>query len=403
MARIVFFLIDGFSDKPQKNTPLRLAKKDFLEKLLKEKSLSLYRFLPLEKNYWPKLGQRSVTGLANLGILGYKIKPEKFKRGPFEALGSDHVEYKEGDLALRVDFSYVNENLIVLDRRAGRNSYGLAKLSEEVNNLKFEVPFRFYHTYGHRGVLIFKKNLSEKISDSDPYEKNKKVKKIKPLSKDKKSIYTAKVLWKFLLLTHEILKKSFINKEREKRGFVPANFLLTREAGNKLPKLKNFFKINKIKNGLVIAENGALKGGCKLVGFDTLTLPEIEKLQKRYKFYFEKILENLKNYELIYIHIKEADEASHDRDFQKKKEFFEFFDNWFKNLFLEIKKKEDPIFVITGDHITDTKTGKHLWGPLPLILIKSKEAKNEPKEISELESLNFPLIKPKNLWKMLKE
>jgi 2,3-bisphosphoglycerate-independent phosphoglycerate mutase len=70
MTRILFFIIDGFADKPQKITPLRLAKKEFLEKLLKEKSLSLYRFLPLEKNYWPKLGQRSVTGLANLGILG---------------------------------------------------------------------------------------------------------------------------------------------------------------------------------------------------------------------------------------------------------------------------------------------------------------------------------------------
>jgi 2,3-bisphosphoglycerate-independent phosphoglycerate mutase len=400
MARILFFIIDGFADKPQKFTPLRLAKKEFLEKLLKEKSLSLYRFLPLEKNYWPKLGQRSVTGLANLGILGYKIKPEKFKRGPFEALGSD-IDYKEGKLALRVDFASVNENLIVLDRRAGRNTYGLDRLTNEINNFKFEVPFKFYHTYGHRGVLIFEKNLSEKISDSDPYERNRKVKKIKPLSKDKKSVYTAKILWKFLLLTHEILNKSSVNKERIKKGLLPANFLLTREAGNKFPKLKNFFKINKIKNGLVIAENGALKGGCKLVGFDSLTLPEIENLEERYKFYFEKILENLKNYDLLYIHIKEADEASHDKNFQKKKEFFEFFDNWFEKLFLEIKKEEDPLFVITGDHITDTKTGKHLWGPLPLILIKSKEAKNEPKEISELESLKFPLIKPKKLWRML--
>jgi len=402
MARILFFIIDGFSDKPQKNTPLRLAKKTFLESLSIKKMLALYNFLPLEKNYWPKLGQRSVTGLANLGILGYKIKPEKFKRGPFEAIGSD-INYKKGNLALRVDFASVNEKLVVLDRRAGRNSYGLDKLSKEINNLKFEIPFKFYHTYGHRGVLIFKKNLSEKISDSDPYEKNKKVKKLKPLANDKKSIYTAKILWKFLISTHEILKKSEINKERIKRKILPANFLLTREAGNKLPKLKNFFKINKIKNGLVIAENGALKGGCKLAGFKTLTLPEIEEINKRYDFYFKKILGNIKNYELLYIHLKEADEASHDKNFLKKKEFFEFFDKWLEKLFLEIKKEEDPLIIITGDHITDTKTGKHLWGPLPLILINSKKYYNFPREISELESQKFSLIKPKKLWKMLKE
>jgi len=398
MARIIFFVIDGFGDKPNKQTPLRQAFKPFLNSILN--NIYLAKFLPLEKNYWPKLGNRSVTGLANLGILGYKIKPNSFKRGPFEAIGSD-VPFKNGELALRVDLATVDGNLKVIDRRAGRNSWKLKELVEEVNNkIKFEIPFNLYHTYGHRGVLIFKKKLSDKISDSDPYSTDKKIKKIKPLKKDKLSLKTANIVWDFLIRVHYFLKNHPLNKSRIKRGLLPANFLLTREAGSRLPKLKNFFKKTKIKNGLVIAENGALKGGCKLVGFKTLTLPEIEGIEKRYQFYLKSILNNFKKFELIYIHLKEADEFSHDKKPDKKKEFFEFFDKWFKNLYLKLKE-EGPIFVITGDHLTDSFTGKHLWGPLPLIIINHQQLKNQPKEISELEAKKQKLIKPQKLWRLL--
>ncbi|GBD34864.1 hypothetical protein HRbin35_00616 [bacterium HR35] len=398
MARIIFFVIDGFGDKPHKQTPLRLAFKPFLNSILN--NIYLAQFLPLEKNYWPKLGNRSVTGLANLGILGYKLKPNLFKRGPFEAIGSD-VLFKNGELALRVDFATVDENLKVIDRRAGRNFWKLKELVEEVNKkIKFDIPFSLYHTYGHRGVLIFRKKLSDQISDSDPYSIGKKVKKIKPLKKNKLSLKTAKIVWDFLIKVHQFLNTHPFNKLRIKKGVLPANFLLTREAGSRLPKLKNFFKKTKIKNGLVIAENGALKGGCKLVGFKTLTLPETEKIEKRYQFYWQGILNNFKNFELIYVHLKEADEFSHDKKPNKKKEFFEFFDKWFKNLYLRLKK-ESPIFVLTGDHLTDSFTGKHLWGSLPLIIINHPQLKNQPREISELEAKKQELVKPQKLWRLL--
>jgi 2,3-bisphosphoglycerate-independent phosphoglycerate mutase len=389
MARVIFFLIDGLANKGN-ITPLKLAKKNNIDKILNNSFLANFEIF--KKNEWPKKGYASLTGLANLKILGYKIK--EIKRGPLEAIGSD-INFKTGHLALRVDFGTVDKNLQVIDRRAGRNTFGLSELEKSIQKIKFEIPFVFRRTYGHRGVLIFQKKLSPFISDSDPLKINKKIKKIKSLKKDFLSQITAKIVQKFLEKTYSILDNHFINKKREKLNILKANYLLTREAGNNLPKLENFFKKFKFKNGLVVAENGVVKGGCKLAGFKTLTLPEIEDIKKRYIFYEKGIFNNLNKYDLIYLHIKEADEASHDKNFNKKKEFFEFFDTWFAKIYLKLPKLK---YIFTGDHITDTKSGKHCFGDLPILIINHKE-KNYPKEFSEIEAKRKKIkIKPENLW-----
>jgi 2,3-bisphosphoglycerate-independent phosphoglycerate mutase len=389
MARVIFFLIDGLGD-PGINTPLKLAKKPNINRLLKNSFLANFEIFG--KNEWPKEGYASLTGLANLKILGYKKL--KVKRGPLEAIGSD-IDFENGNLALRVDFATVDKNLKVIDRRAGRNIFGLSELERAINEILFDIPFHFHRTYGHRGVLIFKDKLSPFISDSDPLEKNKKVKKIKALKKDPLTKKTAKIVQKFLQEAHYVLESHPVNKEREKRKILKANYLLTREAGDSLPKLENFFKKYDLKNGLVIAENGVVKGGCKLAGFDTLTLPEIEDIKKRYNFYQKGIFENFDKYDLIYLHLKEADEASHDKNFKKKKEFFEFFDSWFIKIY---KKFPQGKYIITGDHLTNTKTGKHTFGDLPILIINHKE-KNYPKEFSEIEAKRKKIkLKPEDLW-----
>jgi len=390
MAKVIFFLIDGLGD-PGIKTPLKLAEKPNINKLLKNSFLGSFEIF--EKKEWPKRGFASLTGLANLKILGYKIRG--IKRGPLEAIGSD-IDFENNQLALRVDFGTVDENLKVIDRRAGRNIFGLNELSKAIQEILFDIPFHFHRTYGHRGVLIFKEKLSPHISDSDPLEKNKKVKKIKALKKDPLTKKTARLVQKFLDQVHYVLENHPINKKRAEKKILKANYLLTREAGNNLPKLENFFKKYNLKNGLVIAENGVVKGGCKLAGFETLTLPEIEDLKKRYNFYQKGIFENFSKYDLIYIHLKEADEASHDRNFEKKKEFFEFFDSWFDRIY---KKFPQVKYIITGDHLTSTKTGKHTFGDLPILIINHWE-KNSPKEFSEIEAKKKKIkLKPKNLWR----
>ncbi|MCS7200762.1 MAG: alkaline phosphatase family protein [Patescibacteria group bacterium] len=328
-------------------------------------------------------------------MLGYELKPEKVKRGPLEAFSLE-IGYKGLDLALRVDFATVDRNLVVIDRRAGRQFLGLTDLEKAINMMSFSVPFHFHRTYGHRGVLIFKGKFSPKISDADPYKLGVRVKKIKPLNKNSLSIKTAKLVQEFLEKSFYLLDNHPINKLREKKGFLKANYLLTREAGNCLPRLTNFFKKYGFKNGLVIAENGVVKAGCLLAGFKTLTLPEIEKLKDRYQFIQKAILSNYEKYQLTYIHLKEADEASHDKDFDRKKEYFEFFDGWLGDLLKKLGKEIN--IIITGDHLTDTRTGKHVYGPLPLLII-NHPTPNHPVEFSELEAKQIgKVVSPYKLW-----
>jgi 2,3-bisphosphoglycerate-independent phosphoglycerate mutase len=389
----VFFLIDGLADS-FKNSPLKLAKKDFIDSKLKDSFLGY--IIPTPKKYWKsKSNEASISGIATLSLLGYE-KFDDFKRGPYEAIGND-IFYKNGWLAIRIDFATVDKNLKVLDRRAGRSNYGLKELVKAINRIKFDLPFKLYHTTGHRGVLIFKKKLSEKISDSDPYENNKKVKKIKALKKDRLSIYTAEILQKFLDETHKILDNHKINLEREKRNIPKANYLLTRQAGNKILKFKNFFKKNKIKNGVLISEKGVVYGVCKTVGFKLDYLNEAKDIKEELRFAKDKIFKNYKKFELVLIHLKKGDEAGHDKDFNKKKKFFEEFDKFLKDVYKYIK---DSKIIITGDHITDVRVGKHMYGPVPILIINSK-LKNNPKEFSEEESLKYKRIK--NIWEFLND
>ncbi|GIW66946.1 MAG: phosphoglycerate mutase [Candidatus Parcubacteria bacterium] len=398
MKKVIFFLIDGLADISSKNTPLRLANKPFLNSI--KNKIHLSYIYPLKKKYWPKSGNYSISGLANFHLLGYKIKSNKFKRGPYEAIGSG-IEFKNSWLAFRVNFATIDNNLILIDRRAGRNYYGFKKLVNEINSIKFEVPFSLYHTSGHRGVLIFKYKLSENISENDPYEINLKLKKIKPLKNDYLSKKTADLINNFLDITYQKLRNSKINIERQKNGLLPANCILIREGGNKILNLKNFFIKYRFKNGVIIATNGVDKGTCLSVGFKEYNLKYPHNIEEESNNIYKAILNIYSKYHLIYCHFKKADELSHDKDFEGKKYFFENFDNFLKKI--SSKLKED-IFIITGDHITNTKSGKHMFGPVPLIIINSY-LKNYPKEISEIEAIKlgeyFKNIN--NFWEFLEK
>lgn len=402
MKKIIFFLIDGIADPiSSKNfdTPLKKARKKNINKLLN--SSFLCQLLPLTKQEWPQQGNKSVTGLANLSILGYSKKIHLIKRGPLEAIGSN-LNYRNGYLAVRFDFATVNKNLKVIDRRAGRNTFGLQTLINALNKMTFDVPFALYKTYGHRGVLMFlEKNLSNKISDSDPYRNGAKVKKIKNINNDQASKKTAILLQKFLDKSHRLLNNHPINRQRLDKKIPPANYLLTREAGNKIIKVNNFFKKNNFKNGLVIAENGVVKGGCVLAGFQSQTLPEIHNLQQRYNFIYKKIKQNISKYQLIYIHLKEADEASHDKKPIRKQKFFEFFDQWFGSLYFSLLK--NIIFIISGDHITNSRSGMHQWGAVPLLIINSP-IKNNPLAFDEINAKKTNItLAPKELWRLVQK
>lgn len=403
--KIIFFLIDGLADPAGPKTPLALARSKNIGQRLNRSFLSWT--LPLNKSSWPKDGYASVSQDANLGLLGYSVKKIHVRRGPIEAIGSE-IAYKNSDLAFRIDFGSVDASLKIIDRRAGRNNWGVKNLVADLNKMPFLVPFRLYSTYGHRGVLVFKSDpnknkfkLSDQISNADPLSTNKKVLPIKPLVRDKNSIKTADLVQSFLSVSHDRLDRNPFNQKRLAKKLFKINFLLARGGGVGLPRIKNFFQRFNFKSGLVVAENGVIKGTCELAGFKTFTVPELKKESDQLEFIFKAVLNNQVKAEITYVHLKTADEASHDKNPEKKKMFFEKFDLAFGQLVKKLNL-DDFIFVITGDHITNSKTGQHQFGPVPIIFFNNQIKSNRPRAFSEKEALRFKQIKNDSIWRYLK-
>ncbi|MEM5820383.1 MAG: hypothetical protein QW678_01905 [Candidatus Aenigmatarchaeota archaeon] len=399
LENIFFVLVDGLSDLLREKTPLREAAKPNISSILSKSIVA--KFWIFNEKTWPKSGYASVSQYANFSILGYDIRRLYIRRGVVEAIGSD-LEYKNGWLAIRVDFGCVDNNLIVIDRRVGRNIYGIDKIVEDFNKIDFNVPFILKRTYGHRGVLILKEKLSDEITNSDPLENNKRVNFVLPTSKKKKAKESAKIVQTLLEKFYFFTKKHEINKKRKEMGLLEVNYLLTREAGNKLPKVPNFLKKYRFRNGIVISENGVIKGSCKIAGFNSLTVEEME-LENQFKFIFEKALELRKKYQIIYMHIKGADEAAHDKNCEKKKNIIEKIDEHIGYLLNNVNF-ENSALIITGDHITDCITGKHEYGFVPILIYSEKIKGTKAKNFSEIDAYKSKKeFRPKNLWNFLKK
>jgi len=390
--KIVFIVIDGMADLPINNkTPLGEAKKPNMDYMARNGLQG--EIIPVEKKLWTDVTNASVSHIANLGLLGYDAKRYNMKRGPLEAVGADQP-FENGFLAVRCNFATVDKDLVVLERTAGRNSFGLDELARYVNeHVDIGIPFILRNTFEHRGVLIIKEKLSDKITNSDPFRVGECVRPVEALAPEAEQ--TARLLQDFLDRARGIIEFHPVNRERIKRGLPPANYILTREAGNHLPAIGNFLKAHHLQKAVCIAENGVMKATCMLTGFNAITVPEM-KLEPTLDFIFDSIENALGEYELVYAHIKGPDEPAHDGNFHSKRAMIERIDKE-----LEKFKNFNGILVIATDHITSCKTRQHEYGAVPILVYgKGRENAGKFDEFSAKKG-KLGLMTGKKLWQFL--
>jgi 2,3-bisphosphoglycerate-independent phosphoglycerate mutase len=379
--KVIFLFLDGLPDIPvDDKTPLTEADKPNIDWFAKNGATG--EMLLLDKSYWTELTRTSVSHTANISLLGYD--PNKFpvKRGVLEAVGAD-IQYKEGYLALRCNFATVDKDLRVVDRHVGRDITGLAELARYINeNVDIGVPFIFKRTYEHRAALFIRMNLSDEITSNDPMKEGERVKRISATKPE--ALVSAKMVQDFIDKVHGLIEYHKVNEERTKKKIPAANYILVREAGNKLlDLLPHFTNKHKIKKAVAISESGSIKATCMLAGFDSITVPEIVdggriNYRKTMDFVFNNIEYALPDYDFVFAHIKETDVAAHDKDFDRRKEVIEAIDKH-----LEAFKDSGNILVITSDHITSTETGKHEYGVVPVLVYgKGKDKSKKFDEVS---------------------
>jgi 2,3-bisphosphoglycerate-independent phosphoglycerate mutase len=372
--KAILIVCDGLGDRPIKElgnkTPLEAAKTPNLDKLAKEGICGLMHTLGV--------GARPGSDTSHLAIFGYD--PEKYYhgRGPFEAAGIG-MDLKPGDVALRGNMGTVDENLVVVDRRAGRirdtTPYAKALDGMMIDGVKFEVK----PGTGHRvGVVMRGRGLCSRISDPDPHELGARVHQATPLDASREAKYTATVLNKFLEKSHEILKALKANEQRVKEGNPPGNYLLARGAGY-VADIPGFEKRYGLK-AACIAGAGLYKGVARILGMDVIKVEGATGLpDTNVEAKFKTARNALKQYDFVFIHVKAADSLGEDGNCKGKKDFIEKIDKAAKLL----PGLEDTLIAITADHSTPCALKMHSGDPVPVLINGPGVRVDDVKEFGE--------------------
>lgn len=344
--KALVLVVDGLADRPNPElngkTPLEYAKKPNLDALAKRSITGIAD--PISP------GVRAGSDTSHLALLGYNPREVYTGRGPFEAAGLG-IDIKPGEVAWRCNFATVDENLVVIDRRAGRIEQTNELAQAIMEKVKLDVDFEF-RSWRYRGALVFREpGLSYRVTDTDPHTTNVKVEK--PRALDENAKRTAELLWDFSMKAHAVLNEHPLNKGRK----LPANFLLARGAGV-MPELESF----ESKYGLrafCMATTAIIRGIGRVLGM------EVVEPEQSYSERIKQALELLESRDFALINIKEADEAGHDNKPEQKVEVIEQIDRAIQPL---LEFAEENYVVILADHSTPCSVGDHAGDTVPVLI-----------------------------------
>lgn len=390
MKKILYIVLDGLGDLPIKElgnkTPLEAALTPNLDRLAQQGKTGLV--------YTVGKGIAPESDIAVISLLGYDAHKYYTGRGPLEAF-AEGLKINDADLALRVNFSTVaDDGKTIKDRRVGRNltTEEATALAKEINAkvTLSDATFEFKNTIGHRGVLVIRgirSRLSGWVTNTDPaYDRQgvfgiakEKFENILAQSmpmpgyeNSPEAKASALLLNEFTEKSHKALNEAAINKKRFSEGKLCANIILSRDAGDHLPKFPSIDSLYGLKFGSFV-QMPVERGIALLTGMQIIDVPSSTgHLDVDYPVWAKIALGSIKKYDGIYVHIKGPDEPAHDGDFEKKKEIIELIDKFFFTSLLKELNLADTILVVTADHSTVCNIKAHSADPVPLVVCGNK-------------------------------
>jgi len=372
--KVILVVVDGLGDRVVKDgkATLQLADKPILDELAREGSTGLMS----------TLGRGIIPGsdTAHLALFGYEPRLYYKGRGPFEALGVG-LELKQGDVAFRCNFATVDENLRVIDRRAGRLKDEGAELAKSLQGMNIEgVEVIFLSSTEHRGVLVLRgDDLSPAVSDTDPHSAGPlPILESKPIENTKEARKTAYILNEVIKRSKAILSSHPLNKQREREGKPPANVILTRGAGvyKKVESLKDKYGFS----SCCIAGSALYKGVAKYVGMEILRVKGATgRLDTDIEAKAKAAREALEKFDLVFVHVKGTDNASHDGNLEGKLSMIKKV-----NRLAEILKEQDAYLIFTADHSTPISVRRHSSDPVPVVIYGGDVRKDSVQSFDEI-------------------
>ena len=388
-VHMIYVLLDGVGDLPHPDldgkTPLEAANTPTLDKIASNGSIG--EVISVGKGIAPE------SDIAVFNMLGYKFNYTDYVgRGVIEGIGIG-IDFKDGDLALRGNYSTLDEEGVIIDRRAGRqiekeDADGVAKEIEE--KIKFSHPNTSVvvsPTIGHRvtvRIRVDSRKLSSKITNTDPAYSNiggmgvakavgdfLKIEKCLPLEETEDSKFTANLVNEFSEQSINILKESKINKKRQEQNKKQLSCILLRDAGNKYPDV------------IPINEKYTMKFSCIVDMPVELGISEVLKMKTfeaggltDYEEKARVAAKAMETQNAIYVHLKGPDEFGHDGDAVGKMKNIEEIDQRFFKTLVENIDSSKVAIIISADHSTPCIYKGHSDDPVP-ILVSGDFIKND--------------------------
>ena len=339
-SKIVLLVIDGLGGLPHPKTgmtELEAAKTPNLDRLAKEGICGIMD--PVSPGIIPG----SAPG--HLALFGYDPLRFVVGRGVLEALGID-FELKERDVAARGNFCTVDGRGLITDRRAGRiSSQRCTELCQLLDGVSIDGVALFVSPVKeHRFVVVFRgEGLSSELSDSDPQKEGLAPKSVIALSAE--ATRAASIANEFIARAKAALADQY-----------PTNMVLLRGFAKypDFPKMGEVFGLK----AAAIAPYPMYRGLAKVVGMEPLaTGATIEEE-------FFALIDHYDSYDYFFLHVKEADIAGEDGDFDRKVRVIEEVDRALPRLI----GLDPDVIIVSGDHSTPAVLKGHSWHPVPFLL-----------------------------------
>ena len=398
MKQLLYVCLDGLGDDPIPEfggrTPLEAATTPNLDRLAAEGKQGLVHTVGVD--IAPE------SDIAVFAILGYDPRQDHPGRGVLEALGSG-MAFADGELAHRINFATQADGEII-DRRVGRDlpSQDAHALADEVNReLRLaDATFELRATVEHRGALVLRSTegpLSAAVSNTDPaYAKEgslgvalehfeNRVAEATPLEGSEEAERSADLTNAFVEGAAKVLERAEVNRRREAEGRLPANLILTRDAGDHIPALPPIRERFGPSWGSFV-EMPVERGIAMLLGMSPVDAPSGMPRREQYAAWAALAAEALGGYDAIYVHIKGPDVPAHDGRAQDKLLVIQDIDEAFFGEVLPRIDRRRTILAVTADHSTSCVRKAHTAGPVPLLVAGPGVAADSTSSFGEREA-----------------
>lgn len=302
------------------------------------------------------------SGPGHLALFGYDPDAFRLGRGALSAAGLE-IELAPGDVAARANLCTIDEQGIVVDRRAGRPEDDQARrvvatLQAEVH--VDDVAISFHHERGHRLLVVFRgEGLDPAVSDTDPQTEARPP--LEPRALTPAASRTAEVAAATVSEARRVLVEEPVANGLLLRGF---------DSHRDLPSFHD-------RTGLRAAAAAVYpmyRGIARLLGFDVLGAPDDLADQARL---LEKHRDDA---DFFFVHAKDADAAGEDGDRDAKIGAIEQLDAGIPDL---VEALEPGVIAVTGDHATPSQMAAHSWHPVPVLVNGPRSGRDEVERFGE--------------------